>query len=152
MSYHDEYYYAVMPIPRNLTLEYIVSLRKRVDNIDFDVSSVISELIQVNLDKINLEDYSLSEEDLFKLSENDEKELKTKMAVREHLNNAINKLLIPALADPLSYSYKRSGQDFSFLNIKDDVYIVTGGPKKYTCSPPTDAYNYIISLNIFGLE
>ena len=151
MSYDDEYYYAIMPVPHNLTLEYIVSIKKRIDNIDFDVSNVISELMQIDLDDIDLGNYNLSEEDLFKLSKNDEKELKTKMAVKYHLNNAINKLLVPALADPHSYLYRSPKQDFSFVNIKDDIYIITGGAKKYRWTPPTDAYNYIISLNIFGL-
>jgi hypothetical protein len=147
----DDCFYISMPVPDGLTIEHISELKERISLISPSAARLIFEASTLGLDKVSLEDAKLSEDDLFELSKDGEEELKMKIAVRSLLNEAINHILLPILSDPVGLMWSPKRNDFGILNISGSRYVITGGPKKYTWSSPTKAYDHIVALNIFGI-
>tara|TARA_Y100000034_G_C6847257_1_gene383930 strand:- start:534 stop:962 length:429 start_codon:yes stop_codon:yes gene_type:complete len=142
-----------MKIPPNLDKDYILSLRDSVRNIDYATIELISNVIHFDLDKVDLTEHtgSLTEEDLFKLSDDDANGLKLKILVQEHLNKAINAVLLQKVICPLGQRYKSSPCDVAYFEINNEIYAVSGGEQRYSYNSPTESYDYIVSLNVLGV-
>ena len=152
-SYSNDFYYSIMQIPSDMDRDYITSLREDIKNIDDSAIELISNIISFDLEKVDLTEHSgaLTEEDLFKLSDADTNGIKLKILVQEHLNKAVNAVLLQRVACPFGQRYKSQHCDIAYFEINNEIYAVSGGEQRYTYTSPTESYDYIVSLNILGI-
>ena len=115
-------------------------------DITADDSEIINQIIKLDTSEVILED--ISEEELFEIGKDS---LKTKRVIHEYLNDAINLLLVPRLNSNSRTGSPIHSKDFSYLELENKFYIISGIQDGYYSSRGTEAYNALLALNISGI-
>jgi|TARA_R110001583_G_scaffold16234_7_gene66209 hypothetical protein len=134
----------MLEIPDDISPKYISDIKRKCCEIDDDVVLAISSIIDLKTDGIDISD-DIDEDDLFHLGEDI---LKLRRAAIELLEQAVDQVLYPAMNSIRSSLVGLKRKDLAYIDIKGSRFVVTGMQKSYYSKSDSEAYEYILALNI----
>ena len=140
----SEFKFAMVELPNDITSKYISEIKEKADNIEDDIIQAMSSIINLDTSETDISD-DIKEEDLFHLGE---ERLKIRKTAIKLLHSAIEEVLYPAMKSIYSSSGGLKRKDLVYIDIKGSTYVVTGSQKSYFSKSDSEAYQYLLALNI----